>query len=232
MVPAPKQRRMPRHPFALTQAQRAEVELTGHLCLEGLKPAHAGPLGSNTVPPAFLTALKQDAATVEEVGRAAINATSSKEGCTADEAAARASLMEDLRKIQSAARAAYGDSQPERLNNYLVGNDISANRDTLQSSATTLINQATADRPADINTDFLVNSTNKCTVYVNSNGLQQSDLGTAKQQRLNRNALIASIRARRMKVQRAADSAWPHTNPANAKVRTVFRLPANRPYSY
>ena len=77
-----------------------------------------------------------------------------------------------------------------------------------------------------------MDTTGKSAAYVSTNGAQETDLGTAKQQRVNRNALVASIRARRMKVQRAADSAWPYTNPANAKVRTIFRLPANRPYAY
>ncbi len=232
VVPTPKKRRVPAHSFALTQAQRAELELTLHLCTEGLKPAHAGPLESNTVSPAFLTTLQQDAKAAETVGRAAINATNSKEGCTAEEAVAKASLMENLRKMQSAARAAYADTEPHRVNNYLVGNDIAANRATLESSAVTIVGQANTDRPGDINTDFIVATTTKQTAYVTSNSAQQTDLGTGKQERLQRNALIKSICARRKKVQRAADSAWPHTNPANAKARTVFRLPPNRPYSY
>jgi len=232
VAPAPKKRRVPAHPFALTQAQRAEVELTLHLCTEGLKPAYAGPLDLNTVSAVFLTTLQTDAQSAETAGRAAVNATNSKEACTSEEATTKASLMDNLRKLQSAARAAYADSQPQRVHNYLVGNTIDANRVTLESASSTIIAQGNTDRPGDVNTDFIVATTDKRTAFVNSNAQQQSDLGTGKQQRYERNGLIHSIRARRKKVQRAADSAWPHTNPANAKVRTVFRLPANRPYSH
>ncbi len=231
-APTPRKRRVPAHPFALTKAQRGDVELTLHLCGEGLKPEYAARLAANTVPAAFLTTLKLDTELVQNTGLAAINATNAKEGCTADEATAKAALMENLRQIQSAARAAYGDTQPERVHNYLVGNVIDANRATLESSAQTIVGQASADRPGEINTEFITDTTDKRTGYVNTKAGQQSDLGTGKQQRLLRNQSMASIRARRKKVQRAADAAWPHTNPANAKARTVFRLPAKRPYSY
>jgi len=67
---------------------------------------------------------------------------------------------------------------------------------------------------------------------VASHSNQVSKVGSGKQQREERKAQVKSITDRRKKIQRAADTAWPHTNPANAKARTVFRLPAKRPYSY
>ena len=48
-APTPRKRRVSAHPFALTKAQRADVELTLHLCGEGLKPEYAAKLAASVL---------------------------------------------------------------------------------------------------------------------------------------------------------------------------------------
>jgi hypothetical protein len=231
LVPPDKSRRT-RDPAALTRAEQKEVTLTQALCAAGLLPEFAAGLLKNKVTAAFLTALQTDADTVQRTGQEAVNSTHAKEGCTAGEAEAKAQLMADLRTIQSAARAEFGDTQPERVKNYHVGNDIDESRETLEAASQSIINQANNDRPGEVNTDFIIRTNNDRTMYVSTNAQQIADLGTAKQKRRDRQEMIAAIRERRKKIQRAADAAWSHTSPDTAKQRTVFRLPAGRPYSY
>jgi hypothetical protein len=45
-----------------------------------------------------------------------------------------------------------------------------------------------------------------------------------------RPAGVRTDRARRQKIQLAAEFLWPSTDPVNAGVRAAFRLPADRPY--
>ena len=43
-------------------------------------------------------------------------------------------------------------------------------------------------------------------------------------------AKVAQINEVRRAVQRAADLAWPHTDPAYAPLRRAFKLPSNQPF--
>ena len=43
-------------------------------------------------------------------------------------------------------------------------------------------------------------------------------------------AKVAQINEVRREVQRTADLAWPHTDPANAPIRRTFKLPPHKPF--
>lgn len=231
IVPKAKRSQQP-NPAPLTKAQQREVSLTQALCAAGLLPEHAAALAANKAPAAFISTLKQDAENVGRKGQEAVNSTNAKEGFAADSVDAKKALMDNLRAIQAAARAEFADTQPERVKDYLVGNDLAVSRPALESNAQTLIEQAGQDRPGSINTEFIVSTTDKRTQYVQSKADQEGEKGAAKQKRKERNALIDSIRERRKKLQRAANAAYPVGKAGSAKARAIFRLPANRPYSY
>lgn len=63
------------------------------------------------MPAAFLTTLKTDAENVEKTGQAGVACMVVKEGFTQEEGTTKQALMEKLRKIQSAVRAAYADPE-------------------------------------------------------------------------------------------------------------------------
>ena len=67
--------------------------------------------------------------------------------------------MQSLRNIQSIARTNYEGSNPQLVKDYLVGEDIVANRPVIEGAAATIINRANADRPGGIDTDFIVRVT-------------------------------------------------------------------------
>ena len=162
----------------------------------------------------------------------ALNSTSAQAGDVADGADAKATLMGSLRTIQSAARTEFTLTDPERVKNYLVGQDIAANQTVLEASAQTILDQANADRPGSVNTDFISRVTGECSAVVDAKASKQSHRGSGKQQRADRKAMVKSIVARRKQIQYAADTSWPHTQPGTKKARVEFQLPAKRPFSY
>jgi len=230
VVETPRRKR--RQPSALTKAQEKEVTLTLALCAAAVLPDYAGLLENNEVSPQSIVLLKADAEEVQRKGRAAINCTTAKEGFTAEEGETKSELMEHLRKLQSAARTRFSDSEPERLGNYLIGHDIDSSRPALESSAQTIIDQANADRPGSVDTVFITQSNIKRDSYVNSQAGQLTEQAAAKQARQERNAMMDTIRERRKKIQRAIDTEFPYTGSGSAKARTLFHLPSGRPYSY
>ena len=162
----------------------------------------------------------------------ALYCTNAKEGATSNEAEKKETLVHSLRNIQSIARGAYEDSSPAHVKDYLTSEDNLASRPVLEGAAQTIINKANTDRPGGIDTDFIVRVTAEKQAYVNAHASQQTELGKGKQERALRNELVASIRERRMKIQRSADAVWPWTSASSAEARVKFKLPPRRPYSY
>ena len=222
----------PRTPYVLSKADEKELALTRLLAGNAVLPAYAPGLASFDINAAFLATLEDDVKKARNCGDQAIFCTNAKEGATVLQTTTKQTLVDGLRNIQSIARAAYGDSNPAKVKDYLTGEGITANREVLEGAAQTILNKANADRPGGINTDFINAETAKRTAYLSSHGSQQTELGKAKQERALRKELIGSIRERRKKIQRAADAAWPWTKPTSAEARVKFQLPSTRPYSY
>lgn len=230
LVPAPAP--PPRKPYALSKADERGIAVTQLLVSNAGLPTFAPSLAPFGINAAFLATLQSDLQTARQCSERALNCTNAKEGATASQAATKETLVESLRNIQSIARGAYEDSNPAKVKDYLTGENIAANRPVLEGAAQTIISKANADRPGGIDTDFINRVTAERTAYINSHGNQQTELGKGKQERALRKELIASIRERRKKIQRAADAAWPWPQPTSAEARVKFRLPAKRPYSY
>jgi hypothetical protein len=230
LVPPPARKR--RAPSALNLKQQLEISRTLQICAAAKKPDYADVLAANKVPAEFVAALENDAKTARQKGEAALRSTTAKEGSTAEASEAKEKLVASLRCIQSAARSEYMLSDPEKVKNYLVGQDIAGSRATLESAAETIINIANAERPGSVNTEFIQRVQEESAAYVGAHGARQADKGDAKQERAQRDQMLASIVARRKKIQYAADTAWPPGQSGSAKARVEFQLPAKRPFSY
>ena len=102
----------------------------------------------------------------------------------------------------------------------------------LEQNLQALINKANTDRPGGLDTSFIVQVGNDRKAYVDQDRTQITELGKGKLSRSERDALVVSIRARRQKIQYAADILWPWRKPGSALVRTKFKLPASRRYTY
>jgi hypothetical protein len=229
-APPPAPRRRP--PFALNLRQEAEISLALELCGVAREAEFAPRLAAQKITAQFVTQLDTDARAARGRSEAAVRATNAKEGSTAEEGEARQTLLGSLRSVQSSARNEFMTTLPEKVGDYLVGEDIDRSRTALEAAAQTIVTHADADRPGSVDTDFLNRVRGEIDAYVGANSSQQSEIGEGKQQRAERDALVADIKARRKKIQYAADAAWPPGQPGSAKARKKFHLPATRPYSY
>ena len=203
-----------RSPYALSKADEREIALAKLLVTSALIPAYGLPLQGSGITAAFLSALNSDLALARQCSERAVNCTNAKEGATASEAEKRTTLVHSLRTIQSKARAAYQDTNPQHVKDYLTGEDIVSSRPVLEGAAQTIIDKANVDRPAGLDTNFIQRATDERQAYIDAHAAQQTELGKAKQERVSRNQLIASIRERRC--SRGA-TAVPLSSPANRR---------------
>ena len=220
-----------RSPYALSKADEREIALTKLIISSATIPAYGTLLVPFGITAAFITTLNNDVTVARQCSERAVNCTNAKEGATAAEAEKRATLVHSLRNIQSKARGAYEDTNPQHVKDYLTGQNIVVSRPILEGAATTIIDKANADRPGGIDTDFIVRVTDERQAYINAHASQQTELGRGKQERVSRNQWIKSIRERRKKIQRAADGVWPWTSATSAEARVKFKLPPKQPYS-
>ena len=127
-------------------------------------------------------------------------------------------------------RQLHQHTNPEKMQDYLIGQKITVNRATLKTSAQVIINKTEAERGPGIDTEFIVKTTNDLAAFEGKNAAQLDESITAQNMRVEREAKVASIVERGQTIKTAADRAWPYTNPANAGSRRKFNLPENRPY--
>lgn len=225
--PAPKPKR---HPGKLNKQQLVEIGRTEVLIPMCREATAAGPLNTRNVTPAFLTAAEGRITAARTNSTSAVNCTVNAKAATGDVADAKDELMGSLRTFQNAARVGFQETDPVQLERYLIGERIDQSRDILEQSGQTIIANTNTDRPPSIDTEMINVATTKLATYTNSPTPQANERAAAKAARVARDTLVAQIIADRQKIQTAADSAWPYTNPANAGMRLKFRLPANRPY--
>lgn len=227
IVPPPAPRR---HPGALNKTELAQVERLEVLIPLARIVGAAGPLEDRGVTAQFLTQAEARINAARATSTTAVNCTVLGKAATQGCDTAKDELMESLRAFQQAARLEFEQTNPVQLERYLIGERIDQSRPILTQSGQTIINNTNADRPPSIDTSMIIAATGKLTTYENTPTPQAQEKAAAKQARANRKALVALIIDDRQKIQMAAESAWPHTNPANTGKRLEFRLPANRPY--
>jgi hypothetical protein len=243
LTPEPEERSKPaassekapgnrRGPGRLNQKQQRELSRAQQMVTTARKPEYGPELLKNKITPALVTELEDAVKAARRRSENAASATVSKEGETAAGTSARATLLKSLRRIQSAARNEFSESQPFRINTYLVGNDIASSRPALESNASSILHQAREDQLAGITEEFLEEVEGQLEAYVNAAAGQRSEEGEGMKERAVLEENLKWIRARRKKIQYAADTAWPWTDAASAKARVEFQLPARRPYCY
>ena len=215
---------------SLTKRQRADVGEVELNAKEAQEPVYSGPMEGNGIAAAFLTTLLTDIKVVTEVGGEALGHTDSSEAATRDGLTAKKTLITDLRQMQSSGRQLHQHTNPEKMQAYLIGQNITTNRATLKTSAQTIINRTNAERGPGIDTSFIVKTTNDLAALEGKNAAQEDESIAAQNMRVDRESKVASIVQRGQTIKTAADRAWPYSNPANAGARRKFHLPENRPY--
>lgn len=217
---------------AYNQEVADELSLTADLCAAARLPEFAASLLKRKITVLFLDALEADVALLGQKAEGAVNCDSARSDATDAETAAKRKLLAGLEEIQGAALIEFLPEHPAKLGAYLAGQNLAPNREMLEQNSQALINKANTDRPGGLDTNFIVQVGNDRKAYVDQDRTQITELGKGKLSRSERDALVVSIRARRQKIQYAADILWPWRKTDSALARTKFKLPASRRYTY
>lgn len=229
VVPPPEPAaRRPRS--VLNRAQLRELDLAQGVATAAQREAYVAPLRTRQIEPAFVTQLLADIAAAHRLNTAVLESVVGGQIATQAGVATGEKLTGGLRRIQTAARQQYLHSDPLKLKEYLVGENIKVSRPVLEQSSQTLLDKAGAERPAGLDTSFLQQVEGERAAYVQTDTTQAGEVSDARQERARRAALVESIKQRRQKLQLAAEFLWPSTDAANAGARQEFGLPVNRPY--
>ena len=202
------------------------------VCVSAKRPEYAPELLKRGIGAPFVAALEADIALASGKTTAALQSDSDRKQATLTEESAEKSLVKNLQVIQSAARTQFLPEQPAKLDAYLVGEKLDTSRALLNENAKTLIGRAEADRPAALDTNFIVQTEDSRQKFLKEEDNQSTGGGAGKLNRKQREELVKSITGRRKKIQYAADTLWPYFNAGSAAARVKFKLPENRPYSY
>jgi hypothetical protein len=227
-LPAPKR---PRSPSDLNRCQVRELNKAEQIGLAAQKPAYAPSLSARDIPAPFVTQLLADIAAARTKSNAAVQATSSTTTAVKGGVSARATLLKGLRVVQSSARQLHRHTDPERLQDYFVGERLVSSRAMLEQTSQGIIAKADQERPPGVDTNFITRLQGDRTAYVQSAVTKAGARALAKTERAQRDAMVESIKQRRLQIQFAADGAWPWRAPGNAGARGEFHLPAKRTLS-
>ena len=221
----------PKH-NAVNKDVAAALTYATDICVAAKLPVYAPELLKRGITAPFVAALESDIALATGKTLAALQADAERKQAKLTEGNAEKKLVENLQVIQSAARTQFLPEEPAKLDAYLVGERLDDSRPLLDQNAQALINRANADRPAGLDTNFIVQAEDSRQKFLKEEGAQSKEGGLGKLSRQQRESLVKSITGRRKKIQYAADTLWPYSRETSAQARVVFKLPENRPYSY
>ena len=215
----------------LDAQQSADIKQVVLRCLAAQKSEYAGPLQAKGIAPAFVATLLGRARGISNTDDETLDHASDSQVATRTGQDAVRTLVTSLRDLQSSGRQLHQESNPEKLKDYLIGEDITSSRATLDRSALTIINKAGSERGPGVNTDVLVRVQGELGAIGSANQMQEDERLAAQRMRGETETTVEAIKADCRQILFAADRAWPHTNPANAAVRAKFQLPRNRVYA-
>ena len=152
-------------------------------------------------------------------------------GITLTEAQAEQELLTDIRTVQAAAKQKYARTNPEVLETFAVGTDVTQSRPMMEQASQSLINKVNNDDLPGLNTQFATKMSGSRKTYVDVNVAQGAQEVQAQQDRIKRDDFINEIKDARIEIQYAIDAEYPPTKAENAAVRRLFDLPANRPFN-
>jgi hypothetical protein len=218
-----------RSPSALDRAQSALVRKVILICLAAQKWAQA--LAAQGVTAKFVSTLLAEAKAIFDMDDETLDADSDSKAATRGGAAAKKKLVTSLRGLQSAGRQLHENTTPEKLTDYLIGEDIKSSRAILERSANALINKVSEERPPGVNTEVITRVEGELTDVTGQQQTQQDEKLEAKALRTQRDNKVESIARRAREIQLAADRAFPHADPENASPRTKFFLPTRRSFA-
>lgn len=215
------------HPPMPNQAILNELLKAEQICLKAQKPDYSTPLAARDISGQLVSDTLVAIQSARAQSAAATQATTGKHGVTGTEETLKKQLVARVSEIQTAAKQKFGRTQPNRLDDYYIGQRIDQNRARLEQLAEQIIAKAGADALPGINSTKLTAATGALTAYRNVEESQSGAQSGATGGRTSLKTMVKAITDTRIAIQLAADAEWPHESPANAAVRREFKLPAN-----
>lgn len=183
-------------------------------------------------------ALTAAIAAARKLASLAVEGTTGKQGITGDENELMDDLINKIQEVQKRARQKYDATDPAQLPGYAVRQKFYSSRSVLEQTAANILHKlqgdpdATPPVPADVLPGItpakIAALKTALADYENVQGDQSGAQSSATTARKQFEAAVSDIVARRREIQFAADAEWPHTDPANAGIRSEFYLPADR----
>src|ERR1039458_2029975 len=203
--------------------------------LAAAKPAdRAVELADGGIDAGKITDLTAAIAAARKLAGKAVQGTSGKRIITGDEETLKTELLKQIQYVQSRARQKYDASEPGRLKDYAVRQNISNSRSLLEQAGTNILLKLNGDDKAVpvVPPDALPGVTpakiaalqTALDDYMGVQGSQTGPQGDAPTARKLVEAAVKDIIAKRREIQFAAEAEWPHTDPANAGIRVEFQL--------
>lgn len=195
------------------------------------KSPYDGALAAREITASFVETILTGCATARGTLGGALDKKTDKTGATQTENLNLSQLYIVIQSFQASARQKHAFSAPETLKDYLIGQNITQSRASLEQAAATILKKLETVTLPGVTPAKIAQLQQLAAAYkdadLNQGGQQAAATGT----RLIGEALITDIAQRRMTVQFAADAEWPWTTPANTAIRPLFDLPAHKPFT-
>jgi hypothetical protein len=223
----PKPKRQP--PGDLDKELLADIKLGEDVAEAAQDPAHATELASKEQIDAAtvgrLVTLTQDA---RDLAGRVVAAKKAFNAATQAEGDALKPLLAALRDIQQRAKNRFSD-QPKRAAYGINKPNFGRDRGSLEQDARNIIDLGEADGLRGLTTEKIAVARAALAAWKKADEDQASAARTQGELLIQFRAKVDEVNAARRELQLAADTCWPHTDPANAPVRRAFKIPANKP---
>lgn len=234
-APAPKTQ--PRGYF--NQAQVNDIQTAEDIATVSAEAAQTAALAGREITAEYVAGLVTLIGTARGKMAQTGQANSGQQPAALNAEEAERALIARLHDIQAAAKQknkmlAEDDDATTNFptDGYLIGTRLNANRATLLQNADTLKNKAGADSlPGYKTPEALAKIGADIVAYKTATASQSERDQEAEQDRIERDALVRKINARRTAIQHAADALWPYTSEDNAPTRKRFKLQGDRPFN-
>ncbi len=235
VAPAPKTQ--PRGYF--NQAQVNDIQVAADISDAALDADHTATLAGREITAEYITGLASLIAAARAKMAATGQANSGQQPATLNAGEAERALIARLRDIQAAAKQKHQmlaeDGDPATnfsTDGYLIGTRLNPNRAILLQNADTLQAKAAADSlPGYKTPEALAQIAADIAAYKTATASQSEKDEDAEKDRIQRDALVKKINARRTAIQHAADALWPYTEEDNRPTRKRFKLQLDRPFN-
>jgi hypothetical protein len=207
-----------------------DIQLAHDVFNAASDPVHAPVLASEALDaPAVAVVATLTADARDLCGKVAL-AKKARLAATRGEDAASKALIAALRDVQKRAKRKFPKDKT-RLATYAIGkNHLGSNRTGLEQDAENILKLAAEDALPGLTPAKLTAANAALAAWNLAHAKQAKATEDQGQFLADLATTMTTLNEARRNIQRAADTAWPHTTKAHASIRRSFKLPATKPW--